>query len=261
MKKIKPLIISGFISVGLLITFSIMHICDCKILTIDSKWLFVSGVPLLVGLFLSGLIKKFKGFGVELEAGLSEKIEVGLVSDVESYKTPDLDKGSLNYLENMSSNEKKDIKRLKFVLGRKDYYVAFIIRKYFEELRNIEYIEFVDNEGRFKSLLPAHRYIRIPSSRLTEEETEKIINDKIRNLIGLIENGFVPNKYKYAISDSVNKSDSLTEAFTKFKFSPQGMSHKGDQILPVLDNKDMMIGLTKKSQIAEEISEQVIKFI
>lgn len=253
-EKHKIILIASLISLALLIIFSIMQVCDSKILTLDNKWLFVSGVPILVGLVISGIVKSFKGFGVELETNLSEKVALELVGTVESYPTPEITKNSMSFLTGMQVKERTKIERLQFEYGKKDYYDSYVVREYIRNLNNLRFIEIVDSEGKFIGLLPAGKFKEDRNHRNEENNIENI-----ELLIRSIEKKNITDKFNDFISDFIKKEDSLLEAYKKFKNSTQGKQFNGDQILPVLDSNDKMIGLTRKIKLTEKIAEQVVK--
>jgi len=253
-EKLKILKVASFISIGLLIIFSIMQILDSKILDLDNKWLIVSGLPILIGLFLSGVIKSFKGFGVELESNLSEKVDLELVGSVESFPTPELTKQSMQFLFDMSPKQKSKIERLQFEYGKKHYYDSYVVKEYINNLKRIRYIEIIDNEGKFIGLLPAGKFKEKDNQRHPERDIENV-----EILIRSIENKNITDNFKDFITDSIKKEDSLIEAYKKFKMSGQGKQLTGDQILPVIDSNDKMVGLTRKIKLTDKIAEQIVK--
>lgn len=253
-EKFKPLIVSCVISIILLLFFSIMQLCDSKILQLEIKWLIVSGIPILIGLLLSGVIKNFKGFGVELETNLSEKVELELVGSVESYPTPELTKQSMLFLHDMSPREKSKIERLQFEYGKQDYYNTLVVGEYLTNLSRLRYIEIIDSDGKFLGLLPAGIF------KEKRGNIDLPLNPtKIELLIRSIETRTIHENFKDFITDCIKKDDTLLQAFRKFTLSDQGKRIYGDQILPVLDSNDRMIGLTIRSKLADKIAKQVIK--
>ncbi len=213
-KKHTVLIISSLIALGLLIIFSIMQLFDSKVLALDNKWLIVSGIPILVGLFLSGVIKSFKGFGVELETNLAEKIDLELVGKVESFPTPEITKQSMQFLIGMSPNQKSKIERLQFEYGKLDYYDSYVVKEYIANLTRLRYIEIIDNDGRFVGLLPVGQF----KEDRAKENFDRIINN-IKLLIRSIERKNIPDSFKNFITDKIKKDDTLLEAFKKFNIS------------------------------------------
>jgi len=253
-ERIKTLIIASLISIGLLILFTILNLLDSKILSLDVKWIIVSGIPILIGLMFSGIIKSFKGFGVELETNLSEKIETDMIGEVVNFPTPEITKQSMQFLYEMSPKIKSSIERLQFILGKKNYYDSFVINEYLRSLHNLKFIEIIDNNGRFIALLPARRFTE-ERNHLQEGQAQR----NIQTLINSIESERIIENFSEAITDTIKKTDSLLEAYKKFKIAKQGKLFYGDHILPVIDSNDKMIGLTRKNKLTEKIVEQVIK--
>lgn len=253
-EKLKILKVASFISIGLLVVFSIMQFCDSKILDLDNKWLFVSGIPILIALFLSGVIKSFKGFGIELETNLSEKIDLELVGTVESFPTPEITKQSIQFLFDMSPKQKSKIERLQFEYGKRHYYDSYVVKDYIDNLKRLRYIEIIDSEGKFVGLLPAGKFKKSDNQRYAERDIENI-----EMLINSIEKENITSTFKDFITDSIKKEDSLLEAYKKFKTSGQGKQLNGDQVLPVIDSSDKMVGLTRKIKLTDKIAEQIVK--
>lgn len=253
-EKYKILIVSSIIAIVFLIVFSIMQICDSKILQLDNKWLFVSGIPILIGLFLSGVIKSFKGFGVELETNLSEKVDLELVGTVESFPTPEITKQSMQFLFDMSASQKSKIERIQFEYGKRDYYDTYVVKKYITNLKRLRYIEIIDTDGKFLGLLPAGKF----REDRRQENHERNINN-IKLLIRSIERRNISDNFKDFITDCIKKDDTLLKAFKKFNQSSQGKQLNGDQVLPVIDSNDKMVGLTRRIKLTDKIAEQVIK--
>ena len=75
-ERVKILLISSLISFSLLLAFSIMQFFEFKVLKLDIKWIVVSGLPILIGLFLSGVIKRFKGFVLNWKQTYLKKLEL-----------------------------------------------------------------------------------------------------------------------------------------------------------------------------------------
>jgi hypothetical protein len=253
-RKLKIIIASILGSIILLITFSIMEIFDSKILTLDIKWLIVSGIPILIGLFLSGMIKSFKGFGIELETSLSEKLNFELVGTIESYPSLEITKQSMQYLFNMPQKQKLKIERLQFEYGKVGYYEPVVVKDYINALSRLRYIEIIDSEGRFFGLLPAGKF----RTDLKYDHSEMNVKN-IELLIKSIERSNIQANFNDFITDSIKKNDSLLEAYKKFTLSGQGKHFNGDQFLPVVDSNDKMIGYTTRNKLSNKISEQVLK--
>jgi len=205
-------------------------------------------------LFLSGVIKSFKGFGVELETNLSEKIDVELIGAVESFPTPDLTKQSIQFLFDMSPKQKSKIERLQFEYGKRHYYDFDVVKAYIDDLNSLRYLEIIDRDGKFVSLLPAGKFKKSDNQKYAERGMENI-----DLLINSIEKENITSTFKDLITDSIKKEDTLLEAYKKFKISGQGKQLNGDQILPVVDSSDKMIGVTRKSKLTDKIAEQIVK--
>lgn len=88
------------ISLALLITFLLFQYNQSEVLKLESRWLLVSGVPLLAALLIGGYIKSFKGFGVELEASLNKPVvNMSLVATEAMDQMYGDEKRSINYAQ------------------------------------------------------------------------------------------------------------------------------------------------------------------
>jgi hypothetical protein len=247
-KKIQILFISSSISLIILIVFFTLQYNECKILTLDNKWIAISIIPIIIGLFLSEIIKSVKGFGIELEANLSKKIDFSLLKNIEPSLKPKQGKESEEELNNLSNSKKKKIKILQFVECKKRYYAIDVIIKYFEELKNIQYIEIVNENDEFIALL--HK------SQIYKEN-----NNNNRELIEIfkqnLENCNIINHYKDCITTTIQEDDELLVIYEKFKTSKK--SHDIIRhILPVVDKHNKLIGTILRCNITEKISEYIL---
>ena len=120
-------VVSGLLSIGLFGLFISLHIKNSKFLTIDSKWLLISGLPILIALIVGGYIHKFKGFGIELETSLKNPIgQVNLIATDVLESISGRDKGSISSVEKLPSSELIKYHRLSFVNGKRNYYDEYI---------------------------------------------------------------------------------------------------------------------------------------
>ena len=244
-------IISSFISVCILIVFIFVQFQNPKILNLDVKWIFVSGVPVLLGLILSGIIKSFKGFGIELEINLSDKIEVALLGKVECFFSTTITKDTLEVLTNLTQDQLDKIERLQFITGRNGYYDYYAVNMYINRLRFLKYIEVVDEDGKFQALL----FSRIFKVNRNEES----IQNSLIKLIKSLENATVSDDFRNAITDTILFNDSIIDAFKKFQKSRTIPTNTNEQILPVLNSNGKMIGVTNRFKLTERIAEFVAK--
>ena len=248
MKKIQILLISSLISLIILILFFILQYNECKILTLDNKWIAISIIPIIIGLFLSETIKSVKGFGIELEANLSKKIDFSSLKNIEPTLKPKREKESLQELINLPDSEKKKIKILQFVECKKNYYVTDVIIKYFEELINIQYIEIINENDEFIALLHKSQIYKKSSNR--NRELVEIFKQNL-------ENCNIVNHYKNCITTTINEEDELLEIYKKFKASKKShdiITH----ILPVVNSNNKLIGTILRCNITEKISEHIL---
>jgi hypothetical protein len=244
-------VLSG-ISIVLFIIFMLLQLYEIPILELDSKWIIVSSIPILIGLFIGGYIKSFKGFGIELEANLKGAIPDDLVSEitVNEDPTPGMDKESLGRLYRLTQEQRDKIKGLRFISGRGHYYEQYAIIEHYRSLRNLKFIEILDNNRNFLYVLP------VGSLALTNE----INSENVLRLIKAIEEGNIAPYFSNAVSDYVLKTDSMVDVYKKIKSSSQkSYLIAFDECLPVLDGNKMMIGTISKHDIEARIAKEVIE--
>ncbi len=252
-KKPNIIVVTSLISLALVLILSYLQSKNSNILNLEVKWLLVSGIPLILGLFLSGAIKSFKGFGVELETNLAEKVEIDKIETVESTPSPQIEKESPHVLEGLSEEEKSKLARLQLVYGKKNYYSLHAIRQYLQTLENVKYIEIIGTDGKFVCLLSAAKF-KEGKSNMPKEK----IQERIKLLVKSIEEERVLEEFNDVITETVKKGDSLLQAFRKFNASNQGWLKDGEQNLPVVDSNGKMIGISSRNKLANKIAEQVL---
>lgn len=256
-EKEQKVIAGGLISFLLLIIFITLEFFDFKGLELDLKWIAVCGIPILVAVFTSGFIKVFKGFGVELEANLKEEpINLEMVLPMETIGVHGFQKSSLNFLYNLPENEKRKTKKLTFVKGRRNYYETWAVEEYFRLLENLEFIEITSADGVFECLIKAKNFlIREGGSRVPNIE-------KIESLINAVEQGETLFQFPETITEKINESDSIIDAYKKMEATSQGkLISKGEQILPVVNKAGRMVGLIQRRTLEKTISKKVLSEI
>lgn len=244
------LIIGGSISVFLLVLFMALKANDFYFMELNTQWLLVAGIPLLLSLILGGYIKNFKGFGIELEADLKSTLPSSLVEPVIFTTIEAMRKGTINYLHNLSREKKLKTKSLKFVSARPNYYDAPAVGEYLHDLIGLDYLEIVDRKGKFLYLLP--------SSIL--RAGNQIDDESIRTFIFALEKSRISETYLNALREGVPQSATLIEVYQKMlRFFPGNANNIQPHALPVLNNTGEMVGIVYKEQVERKILEDVIK--
>lgn len=222
--------------VSFLILFGIRYY-NPILLDIDAKWLLVSSSPVLISLILAGIIKNFKGFGVEFEVAIAD-VEFD-DRRVISYYTPTKAerKDSLEFLYNLSDNELRKITVLSFVYGRRGYYDSYAIEEYFKKLRYLRYILILDENNKFLFLIKKEAF-RIKS---VNQESNYFYSAFIR----AIEDRNLSELYKPSIvSDIVKYNDTILNAVKLFKKT-------NERELPIINENSDFIGFIKKEGVYE----------
>ena len=230
----------------ILVVFFVLQHYEAKVLNLDSRWVSVSLLPLLVALLVGGYIKSFKGFGVELEARLKNPVSsVSLnVTDAAEELRGD-EKRTLNYLRMLDEQERsqnRHINRLIFVIGRHDYYSSAIISEYIRVLRNLKYFEIREDDGEFVALRPISKI-----KRNNDVDTE-LVSQFVH---ALEERAVFPLFQSGAIRRFVNESDSLVEALRMMRKA------NAAHIAVVTDDKQF-VGLLSARDVEKRIADEVL---
>jgi hypothetical protein len=159
------LLICCLVAVLLLVLFGLLKWLGSSVLNLEAKWMIIAGVPILIGLIAGGYIKKFKGFGVELETELEKPVEdLHLTATDAMIKLPRITKDDLSKLETFTPEQIKGTKRLGFTSSRKHDYISEATRMYFEKLRFLEFVEVKNPSDEFLCLIPIEIFREPPAS-------------------------------------------------------------------------------------------------
>lgn len=253
------LLISLTVSIILLVTFLVFQYYELKVLSLDIKWILLSGVPILVGLFIGGYIKSFKGFGLELESNLSEPISLTVVSKIDLAESPGMTKESLNRLQQLSDSDKNKINRIRFIIGKTNYYDIYAIEEHFRILRHIKFIEIINQDGKFLYLLPASK-LKTPNNNIPPNP--EIDYDRAQDLIRAIETEKIEKYFPDAVKDYILTTDNTIEAYRKIKKSNQTRTlFMSKDVLPIVNERMNMIGTVDLQKLESKIAEEVEKSI
>jgi hypothetical protein len=246
------LLISLLLSIGLLVTFLTFQYYELKVLNLDIKWIILSGIPILIGLFVGGYIKSFKGFGLELESNLKEPIPLSVVSKIDMTDSPGINKQSLELLYNLTDTKRNKIYRLRFINGKSGYYDDYAIQEHYRVLSHLIYIEIVNTNGEFQYLIHSSK-LRI---------NNELNYERITQFIRAIETENIEKLFPDAISDFILTTDTIIDAYKKITKSHQSKQLiVTKEILPILNEKHRMIGTVDKQSLEKKITEEVIKNI
>jgi hypothetical protein len=239
------------ISLLLLVIFFIFQYHNSNLLQLEPKWLILAGVPVLIGLFIGGYIKSFKGLGLELESNLKEPIPLKLISPIDVIESKGIDKESLGRLHSLSEKEKDNINRLRFMYGIRGYYDPHIILEHYRQLKRLQFVEIIDKEGRFLFLYPFVRTVQADQDAKIKEVNE---------FIESIENKSIGKQDFEVVTDYLTTEDNLLTAYRKIKKSLQsGRLFPGRAVLPILNKEKQMIGVVDVSDLEKKIAQEVEK--
>jgi len=246
----KYLLLSLLLSLILLLGFFGIEKSNFKdILKLDHFWVLIAFLPLFITVMFSGIIKGFKGLGIELELSktieeLNLNIPIELVLAGEGNSSI---KDNQKVLEDLKEKGNLDqIKIIKFFL-KKNNYTAELTCEYFKAFPNLEYIEIFNEKEDFQGLFYFSEIFKKCKEcneylELIEEFLQNLKNDSLKN--------YYSDKY---IVEKVKKSDTILDVYKQFKKS-------SSQVLPVIEcNK--MVGVVSRCQVNEQIAKKAIEKI
>ena len=234
-------IIGIICSLGLLTIFLLLQKYDSEILNLEIKWLVIATIPLILSTLNSNIIKKFKGFGIELETHLHQPlIKMNLLtSDGMEYSKGD-EKRSINYLDMLSIEKRSQIKWLSFKQGKRNYYTKEAIDEYLSSLPNLEYFEIIDKEGDFIALIPINNSFDNQENFLSSF-LDYIENPRIKDFVD-----------HFGITLTVSENENLINVLPLVRKSKY-------KLMPVISSKDGALqGIITERMIESKITDYVI---
>ncbi|MCP5067886.1 MAG: hypothetical protein GY946_15100 [bacterium] len=241
----KMLARGGALSAGLLVLLAIGHTLGWAFLDLDSRWLLVAGVPLLVALIAGGFIRGLKGFGIEIEIGLEEPVPEGAMEKVGDLTVDAADlaedaegvmKGSFHRVDVLSEAERQEIRRLGFVMAPSAFYDPGILSDYLSSLPKLRYLEVKDSNGQLQFV--------IDRVGLPHERTQEFVQALQKGTVGRV---FEP----WVIRDLLAPTDKLRTVVEKFRGSKA-------ESLPVVVQGRIVASLPR-SAVFEKLSDLVLR--
>jgi len=215
MKKGTVLIYGSILSVLLLLVLGILQIKEAKVLELPPQWLAIAVLPIIISLFISGFLSRFKGFGLEIEGTLQEPVTslhltaLDAVADI-----PGGEKQSIMKLEGMTYQKKFATRWLHFKSGRQGYYELSAIEKYLRELPNIEYLEIRSESDDIICFIP----IDVFRDATMRQDDVRIDHENIQRLVQAIEQNNVPSAFAgLAVTLKVKSDQSLIDVLKLMK--------------------------------------------
>lgn len=245
------LIVSSLISLALLIMFVVLQGKNSQILNLNTRWVVVAGVPILVALVAGGYIKKFKGFGVELESKLRTPVATLKLKATDAITGMHGDeKGSIERLMDFSHEQIERTKRLSFILGKSSYGQHAIIR-YFRHLERLEYVEVKKESGEFVCLIPISTF-KSHGTIVGEPVNEEFSSREVDRFIQSLERESVRGAYSDACIDlTVGKDESLIGVLKKMRGANKDLA-------VVVDPERCFLGIITSGDIEHRIADDVL---
>lgn len=204
-----------------------------------------------MGLVAGGYIRKFKGFGVELESKLRIPVAnlklkatdaiTGMHGSV---------KGGIERLMNFSHEQIERTERLSFILG-KSYYGRQAIIRYFMFLERLEYVEVKKESGEFVCLIPISTF-KSHGTIIGESVNEKFNSQEVDRFIQSLEHESVRGAYSDACIDLiVGKDEPLIDVLEKMRGAYKDLA-------VVVDSEKCFLGIITSSDIEHRIADDVL---
>lgn len=231
------LILSVFFSLILILFLIYLKSIKPGLLDIESKWLFISMLPVLIVLLTGGYIYKFKGFGIEIETSLKKPLEDTIQLKAEKSMIGEIGepKATITKLKNMTKEKKEGIERLSFK-HHYQYYDSYAVKEYLKELSNVEYIELLGNDSKFIGVMLA--------DDLRGKEDEFV--DFLKRGTVLVQFGH------FMVTNSIDENTSAIEALALVRRSSKNF-------FPLLDKQGNMKGIVTDAALEKRIADEVLQ--
>lgn len=246
------LIVSSFLSLILLIMFVVLQSKNSQILDLNTRWVLVAGVPLLVALVAGGYIRKFKGFGVELESKLRTPIATLKLKATDAITgVHGGEKESTERLPDFSHEQIERTKRLSFILGKREFYGPQAIIRYFRHLRRLEYVEVKKESGEFVCLIPISTF-KIYETNVEEPINGEFSSPEVDRFIQSLERENVRSAYSDVCIDlTVGKDEPLIDVL-------KTMRGANKDLAVVVDPERCFLGIITSGDIEHRIADDVL---
>lgn len=247
-KKLKSwqrdtLLFGAILSFCLLIFLALMQRNQAPELSLEVKWIFVSGVPLFLAFVISNVIRSIEWNGFKLGLNLDEPVSsANLLSPIDSdlqFREGFLKEGT-GKLSRLSNSERLMITRLAFDVTRAQYYDAVAVAEYLDVLTGVYFFELVER-GKFVGLLLA--------SNFRDPRTLHIHLENISEFIRELQSDSWRDAYPVSlITSSVAPDTTLRDALKKMisenlDFLPVVKSHR---LIGVLEGRASFRNVTSR---------------
>lgn len=232
-------------SILALMLFLIINIKYPNFFALDTQWIIVAFVPLILVMFLNGNIRNVKGFGFEIESNIEKPITAMHLTLTQSLRAlKGIRKGGINYLNNVEPLKKRITERLILTQGVEGYYDSVVLGIYIESLPSLKYLEIRKPSDEFVVLVPTYIFTNDMG----------IENDNATNaFVRALERSAVVEEYRDdCIQASIPSTTSIIETLRFMK-----NTHLQD--LVVVDKQGVFVGMVSMSQIESQIAIQVLE--
>ncbi len=212
-------------------------------LKLEPSWVLAALAPTIIWLFASGKLAEFSGFGVTLK--VQDAVAKPLVADLAGEQL-DPDVVVLAGKEGTDSIPlyvAMRVSALSFELGNSGY-VPGITGEYFAALTRhdfFRYVAFIDNEQRFRGLVPVDQLL----SYLSRKTMEQGIADKWEFFVALIERKeieSIPGLITVSIPANSTKKEAL-----------MAMAEHRLTELPVVDERQRLTGIIQRHKLIDSV--------
>jgi CBS domain-containing protein len=177
------------------------------------------------------------------------QIDLSSLSATEAMETVSGDeKQTLSYLQELSERARRRIARLVVVEGRRDYYSAYVLNRYLQELPRLKYIEVRKSTGEFRALIP----VKVLLTRRYRHRHYDVAEEQLMPFLRALEDGSVLADYREeALVRHVDTTIPVIEALRL-------MRANRDSEIPVVDENFYFMGVLVEREVERQIVEIVL---
>lgn len=234
------LIYGCILTLAIFIFLFIVKIFCPTLLDIDTKWLIIACLPILIALIVGEYIKKFSGFGVDIEMTAKEPLMHNPRVIEALHTTLALEKREIERLGDIPTNMRSSYDVLVFRISRVEYYEPYAVQKYLENLPEIKFFELVDMDNKFLSLTKINRNEIF--------DNISIIEDFLRYL-DRVSIGEIP---KDTTTEAVYRDETIIKTLQTIRLSKK-------DFIAVIDEKKNLIGVVYEHKLEKCLANVVLR--
>lgn len=254
MFKDQKLIWGGVVSLVLLAVFLLLQVHYPELMKLAIHWVALAALPFIFALIAGGYVSSFKGFGLEIVAALKRPFPEENIHTIDKtlkdaeftdlFQEHGTDKDSIDRLNAFDAELKKKFTFLTFRERQEPYYTVDAISAYLQSLPNLEYLEILQSDKKFRTILPIGHY-----RELREGGYFGINRDNIEKLIEALEGS---NQYEEQLPHARVLSDEGLKAIL-LKMDTEDVEYAA-----VEARNGRYLGIIRANDVARRIAGEVV---